>query len=299
MGYKAAVLTISDKGFRGERVDTSGPALREMLMQAGYEVVHAAILPDERGQIAEALKQLAEVGVALVLTTGGTGFSPRDITPEATLDVIERQTPGLAETMRAESMRVTPRGCLSRGVAGIRNRTLIVNLPGSERAARENLTAILPALEHGLEMLMSAGSADCATPASSQRRETPSMDAWLAEAKAAPNAEQCGMYLCHNGVVRLTPKAQVRQGETGLPEVDHIEFSYDAEGVEAAIAETLKMDGIYHVRVWLNEGVVNVGDSIMFVLIGGDIRPRVIDALQSLVGTIKNELVVEKEIYVD
>lgn len=127
----------------------------------------------------------------------------------------------------------------------------------------------------------------------------PSMDAWLAEAKAAPDAEQCGMYLCHNGVVRLTPKAQVRQGETGLPEVDHIEFSYDAEGVEAAIAETLKMDGIYHVRVWLNEGVVNVGDSIMFVLIGGDIRPRVIDALQSLVGTIKNELVVEKEIYVD
>ena len=142
MGYKAAVLTISDKGFRGERVDTSGPALREMLMQAGYEVVHAAILPDERGQIAEALKQLAEAGVALVLTTGGTGFSPRDITPEATLDVIERQTPGLAETMRAESMRVTPRGCLSRGVAGIRNRTLIVNLPGSERAARENLTDI-------------------------------------------------------------------------------------------------------------------------------------------------------------
>lgn len=127
----------------------------------------------------------------------------------------------------------------------------------------------------------------------------PSLDAWLAEAKQAPNAEQCGMYLCHNGVVRITPKAQVRQGEAGLPEVDHIEFSYDAEGVDAAVAETMKMDGIYYVRVWLAEGEVRVGDSIMYVLIGGDIRPRVIDALQSLVGTIKNNLVEEKEIYVE
>ena len=127
----------------------------------------------------------------------------------------------------------------------------------------------------------------------------PSLDAWLAEAKQAPDAERCGMYLCHNGVVRVTPKAQVRQGETGLPEVDHIDFSYDAEGVDAAVAQTLGMDGIYYVRVWLAEGEVKVGDSIMYVLIGGDIRPRVIDALQSLVGTIKNNLVVEKEIYVD
>lgn len=127
----------------------------------------------------------------------------------------------------------------------------------------------------------------------------PSLDAWLAEAKQAPNAERCGMYLCHNGVVRITPKAQVRQGETGLPEVDHIDFSYDAESVNAAVAETMKMDGIYYVRVWLAEGEVRVGDSIMYVLIGGDIRPHVIDALQSLVGTIKNNLVVEKEIYVE
>ena len=127
----------------------------------------------------------------------------------------------------------------------------------------------------------------------------PSMDAWLAEAKAAPDAEQCGMYLCHNGVVRVTPKAQVRQGESDLPDVDRIDFSYDAEGVDAAIEKTLQLDGIYYVRVWLNEGEVRVGDSIMYVLIGGDIRPRVIDALQSLVGTIKNNLVVEKEIYVE
>ncbi len=127
----------------------------------------------------------------------------------------------------------------------------------------------------------------------------PSMDAWLAEAKAAPDAEQCGMYLCHNGVVRVTPKAQVRKGESGLPDVDRIDFSYDAAGVDAAIEKTLQLDGIYYVRVWLNEGEVRVGDSIMYVLIGGDIRPRVIDALQSLVGTIKNNLVVEKEIYVE
>ena len=169
MGYTAAVLTISDKGARGERVDTSGPALREMLAQAGYEVVGGAILPDERDQIAGALREYARKGIALVLTTGGTGFSPRDITPEATLDVIERETPGLAELMRAESMKITPRGCLSRGVAGILDRTLIVNLPGSEKAARENLAAVLSALDHGLKMLMSEGSADCAAPVAVKR----------------------------------------------------------------------------------------------------------------------------------
>lgn len=297
MGYKAAVLTISDKGFRGERVDTSGPALREMLMQAGYEVVHAAILPDERGQIAEALKQLAEAGVALVLTTGGTGFSPRDITPEATLDVIERQTPGLAETMRAESMRLTPRGCLSRGVAGIRNRTLIVNLPGSERAARENLTAILPALEHGLEMLMSAGSADCATPASSQRRETPSMDAWLREAKGSGDLARTGMFLVHNGVVREDSRSRVRDRANDAKPVRGMRFSYDAEGVRKAVEATLELPGIFFARAWLNEGELAVGDDIMFVMVGGDIRPRVIDALQFLVGKIKAECVTEQELF--
>lgn len=127
----------------------------------------------------------------------------------------------------------------------------------------------------------------------------PSLDAWLAEAKADPEAARCGMYLCHNGVVRLTPKAQVRHGEQGLPAVDHIDFSYDAEGVDGAIADVLRMEGIHYVRVWLNEGSVQVGDSIMYVLIGGDIRPHVIDALQALVGTIKSELVVEREVYVD
>ncbi len=126
-----------------------------------------------------------------------------------------------------------------------------------------------------------------------------SLDAWLQEAKSAPNADQCGMYLCHNGVVRTTPKAQVRKGAEGLPEVMRIDFSYDAQGVQAAEQEALQMPGIYYVRTWLAEGPREVGDTIMYVLIGGDIRPHVVDCLQTLVGKIKNELVVEKEIYVD
>ena len=124
----------------------------------------------------------------------------------------------------------------------------------------------------------------------------PSMDQWLAEAKASENADKCGMFLVHNGIVRSTAKAQVRQGEE-KPPVAQVEFSYDAAGVEAAIAEALTWDGVYYVKVWLNEGTLNVGESIMYVLIGADIRPRCIDALQNLVGKIKNELVVEKEIY--
>ena len=126
----------------------------------------------------------------------------------------------------------------------------------------------------------------------------PSMDQWLAEAKASEHADQCGMFLVHNGIVRATAKAQVRNGEE-KPEVSQVDFSYDAQGVEDAIAEALTWDGVYYVRVWLNEGVLNVGESIMYVMIGADIRPRCIDALQKLVGHIKNDLVVEREIYVD
>ena len=124
----------------------------------------------------------------------------------------------------------------------------------------------------------------------------PSMDAWLEEAKRSENADKCGMFLTHNGVVRATAKAQVRQGEE-KPPVAQVEFSYDAAGVEAAIAEALTWEGVYYVKVWLNEGLLNVGESIMYVMIGADIRPRCIDALQNLVGKIKNELVVEKEVY--
>jgi len=124
----------------------------------------------------------------------------------------------------------------------------------------------------------------------------PNLNEWLAEAKASPNAAQCGMFLTHNGVVRVTPKAQVREGVQGLGAVEQVEFSYDSAKVDAAVAATLELEGIYVVKVWLNEGVCNVGDSLMYVLIGGDIRPHVIDALQQLVGTIKTECVVEREV---
>lgn len=162
MNNRAAVLTISDKGARGERVDTSGPAICQMLKDHGWEVVYRNILPDEIEEIKEELIQCAdERQIALIITTGGTGFSPRDITPEATLAVIERETRGIPEAMRAESMKITPKGCLSRAVAGIRGRSLIINLPGSEKAARENLAAVISPVRHGIEMLCSEGSGDC------------------------------------------------------------------------------------------------------------------------------------------
>ena len=166
MSYTAAVLTISDKGSRGERVDTSGPALVKMLEEAGYEVKYTTIIPDEREMIKDELIKCAdELKIALILTTGGTGFSPRDITPEATFEVIEREVRGIPELMRAESCKITDKGCLSRAACGIRGRSLILNLPGSEKAAKENFAAVVSPLGHGMDMLYSAGSADCGEPA--------------------------------------------------------------------------------------------------------------------------------------
>nr|WP_326184652.1 MogA/MoaB family molybdenum cofactor biosynthesis protein [uncultured Oscillibacter sp.] len=160
--YHAAVLTVSDRGFRGERPDAGGPLVAELLKNAGYEVVRTAIVPDEQAQIEEMLKTIADNGEAeLLVTTGGTGFAPRDVTPEATLAVCDRLTPGIPEAMRYASMQVTNRAMLSRAQAGIRKGTLILNLPGSPKAARENLEAVLPALSHGLEML-SGRPAECA-----------------------------------------------------------------------------------------------------------------------------------------
>ena len=297
MKYTAAVITVSDKGARGERVDTSGPAIRAMAEEAGYEVVHYAIIPDELEVIKKELMDCAdERKVSLVLTTGGTGFSPRDVTPEATLAVVERETRGIPEAMRAESLRITPRGCLSRSAAGIRGRTLIINLPGSEKAAKENLAAVLSAVGHGLDMLQSAGSADCAAPAA-KKKPSPSMDQWLKEAKAQVCAGKIGMYLVHNGIVRSTAKAKVRAGEENTRPVVGMLFSYDQEKVDAAEAETLALPGITWVKTWLNEGQLQTGDDIMYVLIGGDIRPHVVDALQFLVGKLKNECVSETELY--
>lgn len=161
----AAVVTVSDRSARGLRPDGSGPVVGELLKAAGYEVMEYLVIPDEQEEIEAALRTLADEGdVALVVTTGGTGFAPRDVTPEATQAVCQRMTPGIPEAMRQASLAITPRAMLSRAAAGIRGRTLIVNLPGSPKAARENLEAVLPALGHGLEMLR-GGPADCALTA--------------------------------------------------------------------------------------------------------------------------------------
>ena len=161
---RAAVITVSDKGSRGERQDTSGPALCGVLMEMGWEITYTAIIPDEADAIkSELIKCADELKVPLVLTTGGTGFSPRDVTPEATREIIERDVPGIPEAMRAESMKITPMGCLSRAVAGIRGATLIINLPGSEKAARECFGAVSSAIRHGTEML-SGKTLDCGQP---------------------------------------------------------------------------------------------------------------------------------------
>ena len=160
--FKAAVLTVSDRSFRGERPDAGGPLVVEILKNAGYAVTETAIVTDEKGRIEAALRQWCDrEPVDLIVTTGGTGFAPRDVTPEATLAVCDRLTPGIPEAMRYASMQVTNRAMLSRAAAGLRKGTLSVNLPGSPKAARENLEAVLPALAHGLEML-SGRPADCA-----------------------------------------------------------------------------------------------------------------------------------------
>lgn len=159
---RAVIITSSDSGYEGKREDKSGPVIREILEANGYEVVHTVLLPDDRKMLAAEMARIADEGMAeLIVTTGGTGFSPRDCMPEATADVIERAVPGIPEAMRAYSMTITPRAMLSRAAAGIRKSTLIVNLPGSPKAVRESLEYIVPALQHGLEILVGE-AADCA-----------------------------------------------------------------------------------------------------------------------------------------
>jgi molybdenum cofactor synthesis domain-containing protein len=159
---RVAVITASDKGARGERVDESGALVREMAAAAGFEVVRAVVLPDEQALLEKEMRRIADRGEAdLILTTGGTGFSERDVTPEATLAVAARVVPGIAEAMRASSMAFTKRAMLSRAVSVIRKKTLIINLPGSPKAVRENLSYIMPEMEHALGILC-ADAAECA-----------------------------------------------------------------------------------------------------------------------------------------
>jgi len=161
MDYTAAILTVSDKGAASEREDLSGPELEKLLTEMGFVVAHRIVVPDERAQISATLADLCDhKNVDLILTTGGTGFSPRDVTPEATRDVIHREVPGIPEAMRQESLKITNRAMLSRAIAGIRNQTLIINMPGSLKATRECFEVIRPALPHAMEILTGRGG-DC------------------------------------------------------------------------------------------------------------------------------------------
>lgn len=154
MTIRFGILTLSDRSARGERADASGPALAALIQAQGWSVVKQSLLPDEEAAIREILMSWADGGeMDIILTTGGTGFSPRDVTPEATRAIIERETPGLAEAMRAASLRITPHAMLSRIVTGIRRKTLIINLPGSPKGAVENLQVVVPVLPHAVQLL--------------------------------------------------------------------------------------------------------------------------------------------------
>ena len=158
------IITVSDKGAAGQREDLSGEIIREMMLEAGYDVKEKAIVPDEITDIQKLLIEWSDhKNYNLILTTGGTGFSPRDFTPEATKGVIHREVPGIPEAMRTYSLSITKKAMLSRSAAGIRNKSLIINLPGSPKAVRENLAFILPALKHGIEIMIGS-DAECGTP---------------------------------------------------------------------------------------------------------------------------------------
>ena len=160
---QAGIITVSDKCSQGKREDLSGPAIAEMLADVAIEIKYTTIIPDETDQIKEAIINFADVKkLDLILTTGGTGVSPRDLTPDATLEVIEKQIPGMSEAMRQKSLLITPHAMISRAVAGIRGKCLIINLPGSPKGAKENLAVVLPALKHAIEKIKGDDS-ECAS----------------------------------------------------------------------------------------------------------------------------------------
>ncbi len=195
--FRVGVLTVSDRAARGVVEDQSGPLIAQLVREhLDALVVEERIIPDERYVIEETLREWSdEQELDLILTTGGTGFAPRDVTPEATRAVIEREAPGFAEAMRAESLKVTPHAMLSRGIAGIRGRTLIINLPGSPKAVRENLTVILPALPHGLALLQEREGEDQRHEPAARADDAPSwaedFQAWLEQRRTerGPSAE--------------------------------------------------------------------------------------------------------------
>ena len=212
---RAAVITLSDKGSRGEREDKSGPLIVEMLTATGYKVEEALLLPDDAAQLKTQLLRLADARqVNLILTTGGTGFAPRDITPEVTLSVAERNAPGIAEAMRYHSLTITPRGMLSRGVSVLRGKTLIVNLPGSPKAVKENLEYILPSLAHGIRL--AAGlDGECALTTGgtgfAPRDITPEVTLSVAE-RNAPGIAEAMRY--HS--LTITPRGMLSRGVSVL-----------------------------------------------------------------------------------
>lgn len=160
MNITVAIITVSDRSARGERKDLSGEEIKNWAQQKGFDIAEVIVVPDEFSVLRDNLIRICETEVRLILTTGGTGFAPRDITPEATLSVIEKHTPGFAEAMRSKSMEITPHAMLSRAVAGIRKKTLIINLPGSPKAVRENLAVIEKALPHAID-LINSNVTDC------------------------------------------------------------------------------------------------------------------------------------------
>jgi molybdopterin adenylyltransferase len=161
---RAGIITVSDRSSQGIREDLSGPAIAAILAAVPVEIVRTIIVPDEKGRIKKAIKQLADKDkLDLIITTGGTGVSPRDVTPDATLEIIDKQIPGMAEAMRYKSMQITPYAMISRAAAGIRGNSLIINLPGSPKAAKENLEVILPALKHTIEKI-NGDQAECGSP---------------------------------------------------------------------------------------------------------------------------------------
>lgn len=299
MGITASIITISDRCSKGEKEDLSGPVIESFLSDNEITTVEKRIVPDEKEEIIKAVCECSDlIHTDLIITTGGTGFSKRDVTPEALKQCIERFTPGLDEVMRAESMKITDRGCLSRGVSGIRGNSLILSLPGSSKAVRENLEFVISPLKHGIEMLRSEGSNNCGEAPDSIIRlsNRPSLDEWLSEAKNSDKSKLCGMYLSHNGVVRQTSKESV-YSDQNLGAVRGMRVSLNHELAEKYASETLRHQGIFYLRYWINEGELKVGDDIMLCLIGGDTRPNVIECLETFLRHLKTECIVEEEIF--